>query len=66
MLAERYEEATIMADAALKVQANSPSAFLALARMAANEGQMDFADQLRKRAAFSNFSNPAYAALLKP
>ena len=66
VLAERYEEATIMADAALKVQANSPSALLALARMAANEGQMDFANQLRKRAAFSNFSNPAYAALLKP
>ena len=55
-----------MADAALKVAPNAPSALLALSRMAANEGHMDFSDALRKRAAMSNLDDPAYATLIQP
>jgi tetratricopeptide (TPR) repeat protein len=66
VLAERYDEASKIADAALAVSPRSPSAVLALSEIAAKEGNAEFANQLRTRAAMSRLDDPAYAALLKP
>jgi tetratricopeptide (TPR) repeat protein len=66
VLAERYEEASQVADAALAASPRSASAVLALSEIAAKEGNFEFANQLRTRAAMSHLDDPAYAALLKP
>jgi tetratricopeptide (TPR) repeat protein len=66
VLAERYNEASQVADAALAASPRSPSAVLALSEIAAKEGNAEFANQLRTRAAMSHLDDPAYAALLKP
>jgi len=66
VLAERYEEASQVADAALAASPRSASAVLALSEIAAEDGNAEFANQLRTRAAMSHLDDPAYAALLKP
>ena len=66
VLAERLEEASKVADAALAASPRSASAVMALSEIAAQEGNAEFANQLRTRAAMSHLDDPAYAALLKP
>ena len=66
VLAERYDEASQVADAALAKSPHSASAVLALSEIAAREGNAELANQLRTRAAMSHLDDPAYAALLKP
>jgi tetratricopeptide (TPR) repeat protein len=66
VLAERYEEASQVANAALAASPRSASAVLALSEIAAQEGNTEFANELRTRAAMSHLDDPAYAALLKP
>jgi hypothetical protein len=55
-----------VADAALSASPRAASAVLALSEIAAKEGNVEFASQLRTRAAMSHLDDPAYAALLKP